>query len=627
MPLNSISDDSTPKTRTTVPKDKSTPIVYNSQQYVLAYALKDGNLLYKCSQRSCLARIKVGKDKSSVTELSQHSGHRSTPLTNTNNADGTNSPLNSAASVITTDSGGKQKTNLDDHGKHKVLRKSVSLSDADQTNSDDQNNSFVSLGSISTPNISTVLLDTAQHTRDAHHSSFTESSPNVHINASEVPDNNEVLDPHHTQLPLQSSENHEYKIKYEEVRHINSSLIDKIVEKERQIWESERCIADLRARVVELEQASSSQSAPITNSVSPAQISTTPKTARKNTSKKANKIVIAGDSHVRHLDNLLGSKGTSTWDIRCAYKGGSKLGQVTDLIEEREISPLPDDILIVFSGTNDVSHTSWNCMKSSYEEIISKYHLCKIGIMLIPARRGDHHLNPHIALMNQKIVKFLATKTVITLDPQSVLGNGDYSPDGLHLNSLGKRKICELIQCHFVKSKAGNTSGTGSGVNQRSSGTGSGVHQRAGGNQGQESHGGRRRQLGGGRGRRSADGRGRQSADGRTRRSAGGRGRQSADGRGRRSADGRGRQSADGRGRRSVDGRGRRLAGGRGRTPWDNHGHFLQYQPEYIVNPNYWMGDYPGYTYQPPHNNYDFYHDPYANYVGTYGGDGGNFFA
>ncbi|KAI5731811.1 hypothetical protein M8J77_016442 [Diaphorina citri] len=505
--------------------------------------------------------------------------------------------LNSAASVITTDSGGKQKTNLDDHGKHKVLRKSVSLSDADQTNSDDQNNNFVSLGSISTPNISTVLLDTAQHTRDAYHSSFTESSPNVHINASEVPDNNEVLDPHHTQLPLQSSENHEYKIKYEEVRRINSSLIDKIVEKERQIWESERCIADLRARVVELEQASSSQSgsqsAPITNSVPPAQISTTPKSARKNTSKKANEIVIAGDSHVRHLDNFLGSKGISTWDIRCAYKGGSKLGQVTDLIEEREISPLPDDILIVFSGTNDVSHTSWNCMKSSYEEIISKYHLCKIGIMLIPARRGDHHLNPHIALMNQKIVKFLATKTVFTLDLQSVLGNGDYSPDGLHLNSLGKRKICELIQCHFVKSKAGNTSGTGSGVNQR-----------AGGNLDQESHGGHRRQLGGGRGRRSANGRGRrsangrgrQSADGRTRRSADGRGRQLADGRTRRSAGGRGRQSADGRGRWSADGCGGRSAGGHGRTPWDNHGHFLQYQPEYIINPNYRLGDYPGYT-------------------------------
>ncbi|KAI5699812.1 hypothetical protein M8J75_009224 [Diaphorina citri] len=320
MPLNSISDDSTPKTRTVVPKDKSTLIVYNSQQYVLAYALKDGNLLYKCSQRSCLARIKVDKDKSSVTELSQHSGHRSTPLTNTNNADGTNSPLNSAASVITTDSDGKQKTNLDDHGKHKVLRKSVSLSDADQTNSDDQNNNFVSLGSISTPNISTVLLDTAQHTRDAYHSSFTESSPNVHINASEVPDNNEVLDPHHTQLPLQSSENHEYKIKYEEVRRINSSLIDKIVEKERQIWESERCIADLRARVVELEQASSSQSgsqsAPITNSVPPAQISTTPKSARKNTSKKANEIVIAGDSHVRQCDIL-----TTSWDRR-GYQHG-----------------------------------------------------------------------------------------------------------------------------------------------------------------------------------------------------------------------------------------------------------------------------------------------------------------
>ncbi|KAI5699589.1 hypothetical protein M8J75_005550 [Diaphorina citri] len=46
--------DLTPKSRGT----SSKPIIHNDQQFVLGYPLKDGTLLYKCCERSCLARIK-----------------------------------------------------------------------------------------------------------------------------------------------------------------------------------------------------------------------------------------------------------------------------------------------------------------------------------------------------------------------------------------------------------------------------------------------------------------------------------------------------------------------------------------------------------------------------------------
>uniref|UniRef100_A0A8D8YU53 SGNH hydrolase-type esterase domain-containing protein n=1 Tax=Cacopsylla melanoneura TaxID=428564 RepID=A0A8D8YU53_9HEMI len=620
MPPDTKPDDSTPKSRSSVSKERCLPITHNSYEYIYAYTLKDGKLLYKCAMRSCLARIKVDKVDSSVTELSQHSAHRS-PSTNIDKANGNYSSLNSAATLITSGSGRKQISKSVDQTKHQALRKSVSLSDSDQNNGDDQSKSIVSLSSNSTPNIPNVLQHLTHHSRDASQSSFSESSTNVHINASEVPaDSNEILGPCHepsTPIPLQSSEY--YKIKYDELHQINSSLIDKIVEKERLIWEHEKCIADLRSRLQELEIPPSSNELPNPPLQNDNRIQTdledykklvedllttvrtleaalranekenekgsspTPKacsskaitsvrtntnkqmsnpskqqkSSQKNTNKKPNKLVLVGDSHVRQLDNILGSNRTTAWDIHCAYQGGSKLCRVTDLIEERGISLLPGDTLVVFSGTNDVSHTSWNGLKTSYEEIIAKYHQCKIGIMLIPARKGDHHLNPHITLMNQKIVKFLATKTVSTLDPHSVLGNADYSPDGLHMNSHGKKKICELIRSNLME----HMEHSAESVIQRS----------------QVSH--------------------------------------------------------DGRGRQSDGGRGRQSDGGRGRVPWGRHGrvwynsnHRYGPDPEYVVDPMYhWTGDYAGYDYDinnmfnyDNYNNY-YHYDPY--YVDSYGLD------
>ncbi|XP_026686349.1 uncharacterized protein LOC113471416 [Diaphorina citri] len=123
---------------------------------------------------------------------------------------------------------------------------------------------------------------------------------------------------------------------------------------------------------------------------------------------------------------------------------------VLDLIEERRVSLAPGDTLILFSGANDVSHTSWNAIRSTYEEILTKYHFCRVGVVLIPLRRGSHHLNTQISHINQKLIKFLTPKQVLIFNPQSILGNEDYAPDGLHMNKKGKEKICDLLKSQLV---------------------------------------------------------------------------------------------------------------------------------------------------------------------------------
>ncbi|KAI5739759.1 hypothetical protein M8J77_023167 [Diaphorina citri] len=123
-------------------------------------------------------------------------------------------------------------------------------------------------------------------------------------------------------------------------------------------------------------------------------------TSKANTSKAStsriysSKMIVVGDSHVRQLQGILAPK-ISPHSVQCIFRGGTKLGQVPDLLEESGCHLSPGDVLIVFSGTNDVSATSWGVLNATYQEILSKYHSCRIGIVLVPLRRGDHQLNDH----------------------------------------------------------------------------------------------------------------------------------------------------------------------------------------------------------------------------------------
>ncbi|KAI5739250.1 hypothetical protein M8J77_016864 [Diaphorina citri] len=47
------------------------------------------------------------------------------------------------------------------------------------------------------------------------------------------------------------------------------------------------------------------------------------------------------------------------------------------------------------------------------------------------------------------ILNSIGSKNVVILDPQTVLSNEDYCPDGLHLNKRGKSKMCDLFKRGF----------------------------------------------------------------------------------------------------------------------------------------------------------------------------------
>uniref|UniRef100_A0A8D9EZH5 Uncharacterized protein n=1 Tax=Cacopsylla melanoneura TaxID=428564 RepID=A0A8D9EZH5_9HEMI len=456
-----MSRDSTESITPKSSLDKSAPITHNGHQFILKYAVKDGNLLYKCTERSCLARVMVAKGDLSVMKvLSQHSGHKSSPLVVTIDKEKGTTPL--SATKNTKASKSTVQRTLSTPTK---TNQSVQL--GKQTSQ--QSKSCESLNHSKLGLDKTGLLppkSLARQTQDAFAPAATYSPSIETVTTVELGDQSSES----TSLPLQSS--NYYQIKYEEAHSLNSALIDRLMEKERKLCEQESTISDLRKMLSDLEvsrasvnppsnvspEISGSEQIPLPlpgpsatsfagpSETSPTRTKTQLAETRGNTQTWQTRVTLVGDSHVRRLQSEIKFQIPS-WDVKCLYKGGSKLGQVLDLLEGGRI-PADNNILIVFSGTNDVSQTTWKIMKKSYEEIITKYNSCKIGIFLIPLRREPNKINNHIKLINNKIVSFLSTKDVVILDPQ-ILDKEDYSPDGLHLNRLGNEKLCEVVKTKF----------------------------------------------------------------------------------------------------------------------------------------------------------------------------------
>lgn len=508
--MSQNNEEETPKSRTAKSKDKYEPLLYNGNQYVCCYSLKDGSILYKCTEKSCLARVRVDKESLSIlSELSKHSGHRS-PRVKANDKVKKATPSSTANTSSLTYDKADSKSVTANISDHMMLRKTLSTPENSTQSNLNKNEKQVKTSGYSRGSSCPALNETnlEEHTspQDASHSSLrsnhenistlptskstsTDSKQSSHINIDESSSS--------TLAPLHSPCTCTYKIRYEELYGLKNSLIDKIVEKEKKIWEQEKSLDYMKTKIDEM---SASENTGLVNekkhdlqdeleehkrlvsslltTVKTLEAALSVKESKKEPSKsktvpldrraiaKANptktdisnsssqtKITIVGDSHVRLLQKLLISKVSPTCNIQCVFRGGSTLGEVPDLLAERKFTASPGDILTIFAGANDVCKTSWNELKSTFEKILTKYNTCRIGVVLIPLRRGSHRLNSHISHLNQKIVSYFVSKDVKIIDPEPVLSQEDYSIDGTHLTKPGKDKICELLKQTLLDTK------------------------------------------------------------------------------------------------------------------------------------------------------------------------------
>ncbi|KAI5694360.1 hypothetical protein M8J75_015584 [Diaphorina citri] len=286
-----------------------------------------------------------------------------------------------------------------------------------------------------------------------------------------------------------------YKIRYEEMNKLKDSLIEKILEKERVILRQENEIKELKTKAATLEKTNMEQSNSTqiesllaelehVSNVSK-QLMTTISTLeagwevdKKELDKLKKKskdnetmslrpeglsqpvptphsqpqqckagpsriqLTIIGDSHVRSMDTVLASKLPAQYDVKSYFKPGSKVAELNDI---RTRSHNHQDIIILFSGTNDISKTSMKSIKESFVKIIDKNKHCKIGVVLVPLRKNTCNINTHIKDFNAQLVHFFKDKPVFIVDPTKILNTNDYSNDNLHLNKTGKNKLGQII--------------------------------------------------------------------------------------------------------------------------------------------------------------------------------------
>lgn len=177
--------------------------------------------------------------------------------------------------------------------------------------------------------------------------------------------------------------------------------------------------------------------------------SSTPEPGLSQSSRRKIKLSIVGDSHVHNLKPLLQNIFTN-FDIECYAKSGARVDDICS-ISVRQHGP--DDIVILFVGTNDVCKTSWSTLEESFGKLIEKFNGCKLISILLPPRRNATEFNSHIYSLNVKISNLLKKKGLSYVNPALILKNKHFSRDNLHLNKSGKQLVCEMLKSHIVENK------------------------------------------------------------------------------------------------------------------------------------------------------------------------------
>lgn len=451
---------------------KSHYLLFKGSKFIFSNPT-NGTYVYKCNETRCPMRIKVDKERREVLgKVGVHDNHSiNTPSPRSNRSNTisvgkvTSTPLAKKAS---------NKSDCNDDTTPTVLHQRGAVSHLDKINNMEA--------------YTTVLdMEQTHQTRGAIQTINNEAFKSM-IN----PD---MQNPQINDKTIDTVNDNIYKIKYEEMYKLKDALIDKILDKERVILKQGNEIKDLKTKVADLEQInmeliSATEIETLKSELEHAngvskQLLTTISTLeagwevdkkelnmlQKNHQDKVSislrpqsmtspvqppssetqqcksgpsriQLSIIGDSHVRRMDTVLTSKLPSHFDVKCYFKPGSK---VAELNEIKTRSHNQQDIIILFSGTNDVSKTSMKSIQESFMKIIDKNKHCAIGIVLVPLRRNTCNINTHIKNFNANLLNFFNDKHVQIIDPTKILNTNDYCNDNLHLNKTGKNKVCHLI--------------------------------------------------------------------------------------------------------------------------------------------------------------------------------------
>lgn len=182
---------------------------------------------------------------------------------------------------------------------------------------------------------------------------------------------------------------------------------------------------------------------------------------------RPSKIYVLGDSHTKGLGPLLNDNTTGgTKAFAHCIPGGTSEYITMNL--NSHISHLhPEDSLVFFSGTNDISKfkDDSNVLPNQepYDLILSHSLHTNVIIVTVPLRKDDDKLNTVIKTYNEKVQAIINKykeqcsfpERIEIFDVNSNISVDMYKADKLHLNDMGTIMIAHKIsEIHNTLSSA-----------------------------------------------------------------------------------------------------------------------------------------------------------------------------
>jgi lysophospholipase L1-like esterase len=169
---------------------------------------------------------------------------------------------------------------------------------------------------------------------------------------------------------------------------------------------------------------------------------------------KRHRILLLGDSQARGCANLLKQKLNSEFDVSGIVKPGAKTSDILGINIDKEMAKY--DIVVVCAGCNDISK---NNAKEGLKNIINFVTRTSHTNIIVMEALHRHDLvdwscvNQEIRLFNRLLAKRLKLYKQVSISSPN-LGRQHFTRHGLHMNHLGKEKMCQEI-ADWVQRKFG----------------------------------------------------------------------------------------------------------------------------------------------------------------------------
>lgn len=167
------------------------------------------------------------------------------------------------------------------------------------------------------------------------------------------------------------------------------------------------------------------------------------------------RILIISDSHGRGYSKRLRNALPDNFRILAFIKPNGTIDNVVENINAKVKDFGNADFVFVLAGTNDVGRcvdsSSISDLVCKFETIMEATRHTNTVISTIPFRYDKTYFNNVIAHINNRIyTKARNYNNVAMFTLNNLLNRENYTDQGLHLNSMGKKIVCDYLEGYFV---------------------------------------------------------------------------------------------------------------------------------------------------------------------------------